>query len=278
LLKEKKKLASKIESLSLKVLSLQQKLADAKAAKVTTHDDSCPPASRVIPQTAASSHLNSSTTTARQTIFSTGTSNPVTSVTSLSPDEIQGNTLGSRVRATSALPRPKTPERKAATSLFKLRTPEGSVLPSASSEPALSATSSGFPETLLGKKRPPEEFASLPAQGFTVESLPADPTPLEGSTPRQRRVQQGHSGFTPNRHNSTRPTIPLPSPRRKAGLQRQKHIADVTNSPHFLIPIEAELTKPTKQTWLGKIRGAPSQPFARTSRPELVDGTAGGIS
>jgi hypothetical protein len=257
LLREKKKLTSKIESLSLKVLSLQQKLADAKAAKAANHDDSCPPASRVLPPTAASSHLNSSTTTARQTIFSTGTSNPVTSVTSVSPDQIQASIPGSRIRTASALPRPKTPERKSATPFFKPRTPDRGVLPSASSEPALLPTSSGFSEALIGKKRPPEEFASLPAQGFTVESLPADPTPLEGSTPR-RKVLQGHSGFTPNRHNSTRPTIPLPSPRRKASLQRQKHIADVTNSPHLLIPVQTELIKPPKQTWLGKIRGAPS--------------------
>ena len=110
------------------------------------------------------------------------------------------------------------------------------------------------PAPVIGRKRAaPDDFeayGNLPAQAFT-----ADGEDIENKTPRERKVLLNNlqSGFTPVRNQSSRPIAP--SPRRGAPSRTSPFISDLTNSPHHLAQINPPSAKPSKRSWLGKIRG-----------------------
>ena len=109
------------------------------------------------------------------------------------------------------------------------------------------------PVPVIGKKRAaPDDFEAylnLPAQAFT-----ADGEDIENKTPRVRKALNSlQPGFTPVRNQSGRPTVP--SPRRGTSSRTSPFISDLTNSPHQLAQMNLSSTKPSKRSWLGKIRG-----------------------
>jgi hypothetical protein len=110
-----------------------------------------------------------------------------------------------------------------------------------------------LPAPVIGRKRAaPDDFGAygnLPAQAFT-----ADGEDIENKTPRDRKVVISlQSGFTPVRNQSSRPIAP--SPRRGAPSRTSPFISDLTNSPHHLAQMNPSSAKPSKRSWLGKIRG-----------------------
>jgi len=252
MLKEKKKLTTKIESLTRKVQILQTKVATAKAG---------------LPSSAS------------EPIVSAGPARPspkeMTS-TPVPPMPVRRETstpvIRARVPSTpSSVPRPKTPERRIAQpTVFRPRTPEPRrtpdprPLPQSTSEPTLPSSSSSR------RKRPAMEdhYTNIPPQGFDANSTPITNDSAETSTPRLRKVSKSvHSGFTPVRNNSSnRPTIALPSPRRKVDRTQAPRqafgIADVTNSPLRSAAQSIE-QPPTKRSWLTKIRGVSQVPSRR---------------
>lgn len=163
---------------------------------------------------------------------------------------------GRVVSGPSSLPRPKTPERKSA--VFKARTPERR-LAALETENIPLTTSAGK------KRRAPDDFEeceSVPPQGFTADCLPGDDIE-NNTTPRLRRVMQSFAtGFTPVRSQFTRPTIPMPSPKRPTTFG-SPFFAEVTNSPRVTsqpmgMPSQSASAKPSKRSWLGKIKGSSS--------------------
>jgi len=120
------------------------------------------------------------------------------------------------------------------------------------------------PVPVIGRKRAvPDDFeayGNLPAQAFT-----ADGEDIENKTPRERKIPNNlQSGFTPVRNQSGRPIVP--SPRRGAPSRTSPFISDLTNSPHHLVQMNPSSAKPSKRSWLGKIRGdslATDRPQAR---------------
>ncbi|KAJ7786606.1 hypothetical protein B0H16DRAFT_1491052 [Mycena metata] len=144
-----------------------------------------------------------------------------------------GRASSNRVASGSALPRPKTPERKAIP-VFKAQTPERRIAPIPPSPSA----------PVLGqKRRAPDDFEDIrvPTQGFTPESLPD-----ENGTPRVRRVL---TGFTPVRQSGRTAAVASPKRTLPASRSSTSYIADVTNSPR------SGDTAKSKRSWLGKIRG-----------------------
>ncbi|KAF8215930.1 hypothetical protein K438DRAFT_1799738 [Mycena galopus ATCC 62051] len=228
MLKNNKKLATKVESLTRKVQNLQTKLAAAKASQSSVPTEAPEPEYQASPAFADLPRQRSNTLAAIP---------PVPSLPSfVSPSPSRTN----RVASGSAIPRPKTPERKALPQVFRAQTPEKRAVPFPPSPSA----------PVLGqKRRAPDDFEDVPTQGFTPECIPD-----ENGTPRVRRVLNSlHSGFTPVRHSITRAPTAVPSPKRTSRTS-SPYIADVTNSPR------AGDTAKAKRTWLGKIRG--------TSHPE----------
>ncbi|KAF9531931.1 hypothetical protein CPB83DRAFT_785717 [Crepidotus variabilis] len=249
MLKEKKKLSTKVESLNRKVQNLQAKLNAAKAtaapipsAPVTA---SIVPAADTPPSTASSSRPRAATIS-------------IASRSSVPPSPVEPPPSLSRrppsraVSSSSSLSRPKTPERsRAPAPVFKARTPEQ--LPPPPREPLPT-------EVIIGRKRSaPDDFEggeNIPTQAFLPDGKDA-----ESRTPRVRRVLSSlQSGFTPNR-NQNRPTIPMPSPRRPSPPASNNHISEKTNSPFSLPPMPNSSAKPSsKRSWLGKIRGSSQAP------------------
>jgi myosin protein heavy chain len=243
MLKEKKKLLTKVESLNRKVQNLQAKLAAAKASNVVQQST---------PKIHESPVASSSNTNRISASAAVPESRPravtVAQIPSLQPQVPPTRTMSTRVPAQriasgpSSLPRPKTPERNR-TPVFKARTPERlevDLIPES---------------TLIGKKRAaPDDFEGVentPAHAFSADGKDA-----ENRTPRVRRVLSSlQSSFTPNR-NSNRPPAPLPSPKRPDLPLGTAHMYDMTNSPFSVPPIETSSAKPSKRSWLGKIRGA----------------------
>ncbi|GLB35826.1 hypothetical protein LshimejAT787_0301140 [Lyophyllum shimeji] len=281
MLKENKKLTTKVEALTRKVQNLQTKLAAAKAsmaapsnpiASAPVQSSSKAPA----PPVPGSESRNpgtrprSTTLTNPHAVAAVSPVPPlptyVPSVPAHDPSPATRTPIHRAVSGPSSLPRPKTPERRAVqpAPVFKARTPERRTV---SSPPEASSSS-----TTIGKKRrAPDDFEAcekLPPQGFTVDSLPSREGGEDTSTtPRVRRVLSGfQSGFTPVR-NQARPVISIPSPKRLmmgTTARSSPVIADVTNSPR------GQSAK-AKRSWLGKIRGVSSQATSRPvdSRPRL---------
>lgn len=254
MLKENKKLGTKVESLTRKVQNLQAKLAAAKASipkAIEVHDTEPSPGPAT---TASTSRPRANPSLGDPSIP------PIPPLPSHAPSPQNRTPVYRAVSGPSSLPRPKTPERRATqpAPVFKARTPERGT-PAAIPE-SMSSTS-----TIGKKRRAPDDFESYdsaPPQGFTVDSVPSHDT-LESTTPRVRRVLSNlQSGFTPKRYQNTRPTA-MPSPKRQmtATSARPPVIADVTNSPRGSLHTGGQSAK-EKRSWLGKIRGQTT-----TSRP-----------
>ena len=265
MLKEKKKLMTKVESLTRKVQNLQAKLAAAKTSSATQPPESQPtlpaslPLTSPIPQSTSvpiSSRPRSATVPSAPPLYP-----PPTPSTSTTP-------LNRVVSGPSFLPRPKTPERRTVTPVFKARTPERQIQPEMPPIP---------PAPVIGKKRAaPDDFGAygnLPAQAFT-----ADGEDIENKTPRERKEPNSlQSGFTPVRNQSSRPIAP--SPKRGVPSRTSPFISDLTNSPQHLAQMNPSSAKPSKRGWLGKIRDnshATDRPQAPGMRPmSLFDLTEG---
>ena len=240
MLKEKKKLTTKVESLTRKVQNLQTKLVAAKASNAVQLLPESQPTVPALPlsltsPTQQSTRPRSATVSSAPPIYPPLVETPSTSTAR--------NTSNRLVSAPSFLPRPKTPESRTIAPVFKARTPERQIQLEAVPIP---------PVPVIGKKRAaPDDFEAyenLPAHAFT-----ADGEDIENRTPRVRRVLSSlQSGFTPTRNQNIRPTLAIPSPGRGAPSRMLPLISDLTNSPHHLAPSSA---KPSKRSWLGKIRG-----------------------
>ena len=268
MLKEKKKLTTKVESLTRKVQNLQAKLAAAKASSAAQPPESQqPPLPSSLPLTSLtpqyanvpiSSRPRSATVPSAPPLYPPPIETPSTSTI-----QNPSNNSNRVVSGPSFLPRPKTPERRTVTPVFKARTPERKLQPEMAPNPP--------PAPVIGKKRAaPDDFGAygnMPAQAFT-----ADGEDIENKTPRERKVivngGQLQSGFTPvrNHQNSGRPILgAAPYPRRGGGAvaalssRTSPFISDLTNSPHHRSQMvqnhPSSAAKPSKRGWLGKIRG-----------------------
>ncbi|KAH9486241.1 hypothetical protein JR316_0000305 [Psilocybe cubensis] len=251
MLKEKKKLSAKVETLNRKVQNLQAKLAAAKAsvsAPPELHIGTTPPISSRASTSAAETPQHAPAVISRPR-SATVTATPSSSVRT--PQEVASESrrksLTRNTSGPSSLPRPKTPERsRAIAPVFKARTPERRIAPEADDLHS---------EVVIGKKRAaPDDFEAcenMPAQAFTP-----DGEDVENKTPRVRRVLNSlQSGFTPVRHQ--RPTVPMPSPRRAAPARTPPtFIADLTNTPHMQPMPSSAKPSGSKRSWLGKIRGS----------------------
>ena len=259
MLKEKKKLTTKVESLTRKVQNLQAKLAAAKASSAAQPSQPAPslPLTSPTPQSSSvpiSSRPRSATVPSTPPLYPPPIESPSTSTTQNPSKRV--------VSGPSFLPRPKTPERRAVTPVFKARTPERQMQPEISPIP---------PVPVIGRKRAaPDDFeayGNLPAQAFT-----ADGEDIENKTPRERKVSNSlQPGFTPVRNQSSRPIAP--SPRRGAPSRTSPFISDLTNSPHHLTQMNPSSAKPSMRSWLGKIRGsshATDRPQASGMRPRSL--------
>jgi hypothetical protein len=259
MLKEKKKLTTKVESLTRKVQNLQAKLATAKASSAAQPSPQPTPSAPSLPLTNPTPSVLISSRPRSATVPSAPPLYPPpieTRSTSTTP-----NPSNRVVSGPSFLPRPKTPERRTLTPVFKARTPERQMQPEIAPIP---------PVPTIGRKRAaPDDFEAygiLPAQAFT-----ADGEDIENRTPRERKVLNSlQSGFTPVRHQS-RPIAP--SPRRGASSRTSPFISDLTNSPHHLAQMDPSSAKPSMRSWLGKIRGnshATDRPQAPGMRPRSL--------
>ncbi|KAF8899077.1 hypothetical protein BD779DRAFT_58470 [Infundibulicybe gibba] len=243
MMKENKKLSTKVESLSRKVTNLQTKLT---AAKATAQMTNVSPPSVLAPANdlprRRSNNASSAPPIPPMPIFVNHAHSP-------------GNYthMSRTVSGPSSLARPKTPERGHPPPVFKARTPEEQIVPDSLEINSIPSTSS------IGKKRRApddfEDYDSLPPQVFTAESVPGDC--MESTTPRARRVLSSiHSGFTPRRGRL------MASPKRAVttgSTRASPVIADVTNSPRSA----SQSAKSSKRSWLGKIRGVSTETTGR---------------
>ncbi|CAL1694495.1 unnamed protein product [Somion occarium] len=238
LIKEKKKLNNKIDSLGRKVANLQAKLAAA-----TEINPLAPVPAKNQPQAL--------TSTSRAPAIVAPQAYPT-------PSSSRSRTLS----GPSVLARPKTPEHRVPPPpVFRARTPESKRLPSIppssnSPPPSMPMSSSSSSMMSAGKKRrAPDDFEDgegLPPQVFTSDSVPSqDP---DAFTPRIRRALHSvRTGFTPIRNSATRPHPNQLSPRR--ATTGAPIIADVTNSPRGHKHGDPADKAMKRGGWLGKMRG-----------------------
>ncbi|KAI0720081.1 hypothetical protein C8T65DRAFT_568380 [Cerioporus squamosus] len=302
MLKEKKKLNSKIDSLTRKVQNLQTKLnvateAAAKAAEQPLVIASSPPAPApppkpqavFSPSVLAPAPIITSASTSRTMSRQRVVTAPAFVLEDAAPIQLPPMPAfrpktpeSSRMRMMSGpsyISRPKTPEsqsRVPSLPVFKARTPERHRVPTT----ALSESSSSSSSLIGVKRRAPDDFddcGSVPPQTFTVDSAPlghADgTTPAQPTTPRLRKaLQTMRTGFTPVRHTTRAGSA---SPRRATtgatmAAPLPHTIADVTNSPRSSARHEPAKAA-AKKGWLGKIRTGPSQPRAFSTRQPVFD-------
>lgn len=296
MLKEKKKLNNKVDSLNRKVQNLQTKLnaATEAAAKASSPPPAPPPKPPVVFSPSPAFALAPSPIISGPSFTSTSRPTPssrqrvVTAPTSrFSPENVapppmptyKPKTPESRSRmmsGPSSSSRPKTPEsRPSHMPVFKARTPERHRVPTTTRAEIPNSSS------LIGvKRRAPDDFddcGTVPPQTFTADSAPSGPAAevVQPTTPRLRKALQSmRSGFTPVRHTTSR--AGSASPRRAttggSGPAPLPHtISDVTNSPRAASHSETGKAA-AKKGWLGKIKAAPSsQPRGFTSRPPVFD-------
>ncbi|KAL1761876.1 hypothetical protein FB107DRAFT_254270 [Schizophyllum commune] len=277
MMKENKKLTTKVESLSRKVQNLQAKLAAAKAVKQATEVASDAPSAPVAaPASSRSSSvsphptaplprsLNSSSSSnlSHRPLSGTiaGSSHPPPTTisrsrtsTSTSPDAVP-TVRAQTSRATSqppVYPRPKTPEHRASVFRAQARTPEPRPLPDTVPVSTSHAKKRGVPDDF-------ESHESHVPRAVVAEG--AAMTDVSEERPIRRIPSQ--NSFTPVRHQSSRPMITL-SPK-KTAEKLGAYIADVTNtSPNRRArnvtapaqPTFETTERPVKRGWLGKMRG-----------------------
>ncbi|KAJ4472598.1 hypothetical protein C8J55DRAFT_149444 [Lentinula edodes] len=258
-MKENKSLKTKVESLSRKVSNLQTKLAAAKATLPAPTIDQRMIPSTSSPASASTSSLSPSTSVPTSASTSRPRSNTMVGTPGPS-DKVSASAVPDRlnrvVSVPSALPRPKTPERRNVLGpVLRAMSPKKD---KPKSEPAPAAQSK--------KRRAPDDFEGyeIPPQAFTVESLPGDGEKgSEHATPKIRRVLSNiQTGFTPARHQN-RPTIPMPSPKRSnpVFIKSPPSLPDFSNSAS--LPSVGQPADGKKRSWLGKIRGASSATIQR---------------
>lgn len=237
MLKEKKKLTTKVESLTRKLQSLQSKIAASKGQAPE------PSVEELI-----SRPVSSASVTSMPRSNLTSSARPI-------PPAYGSRTPVSRNRVVSgpaSLSRPKTPERRPAQpAVFKAMTPERRATQAATPPQTVSDGTQVSTSTSVGKKRTrPDEFDDVTVP---VQALYADQE-RENVTPRLRRALhsvQARTGFTPVRQSKARTPLATASPSKRATVG----IADVTNSPQSTT---SQPVKGGKRSWLGKIRGVSS--------------------
>ncbi|KAL0576713.1 hypothetical protein V5O48_005280 [Marasmius crinis-equi] len=250
MLKENKKLTTKVESLTRKVQNLQTKLAAAKASAASPSDkrdkSNSPPPPVAPPPAIQSPHV--APVPVSRPRSNTSSSATIVSPTGQQPGEALNAQQGrSRTHSVASILRPKTPEK----GVFSLPVFRGSASPKRRSAEIVDAPANR-------KRSAPEDFESgdrMPAQGFGSEGLPEETrNTRESSTPRVRRVLSNiQSGFTPVRNRTTTGAAPPPpvvlAPKEPA--PRAVSMAAV--------PLQLDSRAPKRGTgWLGKIRGASS--------------------
>lgn len=264
MLKENKKLLSKVESLTRKVQNLQAKLATAKnttvntkvVAEVSPIATNLPPKQNSYPpsQTPGMQELQERSSRRRSSRLSTGTVVSVLADKPPSASVSKSSAPYDTSRPSTTTLRPETPERP--TLAFKVRTP---------GQPRAQERTTEPPSSVIGvKRRAPEDFehpGTIPPQGFTIESLPSRVN--ESTTPRVRRMMGNlQSGFTPTRNrvpqSSKHPITILSTPL----------IQDVTNSPRSNAPSNSAAKE--KRSWLGKIRGTSTQASTRPASRQIT--------
>ncbi|KAI0364058.1 hypothetical protein BV20DRAFT_1030293 [Pilatotrama ljubarskyi] len=299
LIKEKKKLTSKIDFLTRKVQNLQNKLAAATEAATKAPENVAPASATVSapaapkPTTTFSPPLLAPAPVLPNSLASSSSSRPfsrprvATAPATHSPNSMfsqpppmptfRPKTPESRSRMASgpsSLSRPKTPEsRIPSMPVFKARTPERRRAPTAPAQSQSIPESSSSSSVVGVKRRAPDDFddcGSLPPQPFTADSAPGPQLPAQPTTPRLRKALQSmRTGFTPVRHHIARAGSTSPSRRATTGSSNgapiPPTISDVTNSPRA--SSHGEGTKvAAKKGWLGKLKSVPSQ----QSRPPLA--------
>ncbi|KAI0778792.1 hypothetical protein BD413DRAFT_117998 [Trametes elegans] len=296
MIKEKKKLTNKIDSLSRKVQNLQTKLAAANEAASTPAPASAPVSAPKQRSTFTPSPVLASTPVLSAPFASSSSSRPtrlrvVTAPAKASPDPAyqqppplptaRPRTPESRSRMVSgpsSLSRQKTPEpRIPPMPVFKAPTPERRRAPTAPAQTQYMPESTSSSSVVGVKRRAPDDFddcGSLPSQPFTADCAPGPDIPAQPTTPRLRKaLQTVRSGFTPVRHHTSRAGSTSPSRRATtgSGAAPVPHtISDVTNSPRA--SSNPEGTKgAARKGWLGKIKSGSSQSRPLSSRPPLFD-------
>jgi hypothetical protein len=253
MLKDKKKLTAKVESLTRKVQSLQNKLAAAKEpAPGSSSDKIISPPSRPI--------SSSSNTPKPLTNLP-----PAPPVPTYDPTTPVSRPMSNRVvSGPASLQRPKTPEhRPLQPAVFRARTPEKRATLTATPPFTVATNMQVSTSTAsVGKKRArPDEFddVSVPVQALYAEEE------RENITPRFRRALhsvQAHTGFTPVRRAKARASHGAPSPGKRVTMGAGG-VVDVANSPQS---IASQTAKAGKRSWLGKIRGVSSNPQTTGNR------------
>ncbi|THH11618.1 hypothetical protein EW145_g566 [Phellinidium pouzarii] len=273
LLKEKKKLTSKVESLAKKNNSLQNKLAAASAGPSTSAGASktqspvsqgqlhqTPPTDRAPPNSI--SPIVSAPTAIPVTAASTSATAKTTFSSRATPSRTETPEPARRVSMTKR-PRNITPpmDQTPSTSCIGKKRPLPDDADSVRA-PVEARFAEANQQVAESSTLPTSTFSSIPS----IPSMPFMPSMSEAmSTPRHRRPAQAlRTGFTPVRGQETlRPTLSQPSPIRKSATNASVAIADVTNSPpkakrHFTAEpgsTAPRVQKPAGKGWLGKIRG-----------------------
>lgn len=259
-LKTEKKLTSKVEFLTRKVKTLQDKLA------ASTSEDSTPTA---VPLPVAST---SSRPSSSRPSYPPPPTRAVPSLPEM-PD-FSAAASSSRMRSSSAGTRPISPEDRMPQPVFRPRTPETRYTPtlpayippqpqSSQPQPLQSAftmsTSTSTSSSIGKKRRAPDDFEDcddVPPQTFTADSVPHRGG---ATTPRIRRALANvRTGFTPVRHARPAPEPSRDSPPRRPAAGTSI-IADVTNSPR------SKSGQAGKRGWLGKIKGGAGHSRTTTS-------------
>ncbi|KAI0828888.1 hypothetical protein BC628DRAFT_1315713 [Trametes gibbosa] len=306
MIKEKKKLTSKVDSLTRKMQNLQTKLTAATEAVAKAAEASAPtpavvsaPVAKKAP-TFSTSPVLAPARTFSSSLASSSNSRPfsrprvVTAPANHTPTSqhqppmpaFRPKTPESRSRmmsGPSSLSRPKTPEsRIPSMPIFSAHTPERQRAPSAPNQSRPMVASSSSSSVVGVKRRAPDDFddgESLPPQPFTADSAPDSQTTPQPTTPRLRRALQNmRTGFTPVRHQMARAGSTSPSRRATTGsglaAPMPHTISDVTNSPRARSHADGGKAA-AKKGWLGKIKSIPSQqPRPQlASRPPLYDPT-----
>ena len=262
MLKKEKKLHNKIDTLTRKVQNLQNKLTAATTLKSNPISE---PVISVLKEPSTSPNVAIPSASTRPTI-SVSPRPSLQNHDTLIP--ITRAPFNRAVSGPSSLPVPKTPERKPrGPSVFETRTENRQIANHTMSDTQASSSASGK------KRKVPDDYdESLPPpQGFTAECLPIDDA--VNTTPQLRRARHSGSGFTPVRGHPT-----VPSPKREVIAKLPIYISDVTNSPRRKQPVINQPTKPTKRTWLGKIKGVSLQASSLTASSHVFERVSGGVS
>ncbi|KAL1951328.1 hypothetical protein VTO73DRAFT_477 [Trametes versicolor] len=307
MIKEKKKLTSKVDSLTRKMQNLQTKLTTATEAAAKAPAPAPAPTAVSAPAPKKASTFSPPLVLGpapmiSSSLASSSSSRPfsrprvATAPAARSPDAqytqpppmptFRPKTPESRARmmsGPSSLSRPKTPEsRIPPMPVFQARTPDRQRAPSAPNQSRTIPESDSSSSIVGVKRRAPDDFddcGSMPPQPFTADSAPG-PLPPQPTTPRLRKALQSmRTGFTPVRQQAARAGSASPSRRATTGFGLAAPIpptiSDVTNSPRAPSQPEATKVVAAKRGWLGKIKSIPSQPprSAVSSRPPVFDPT-----